>query len=74
MVALFIARVRDRMRRYFAAFHIEAARVGLFASVRAFHRGVLNERLLREFLHLASHVRRYACHLAFDRLLVRRRY
>jgi hypothetical protein len=74
MVALLISRVHDRMRCYGAGFLFQAARVGLFASVRAFHRGVLNMCVLHESLYLVSNVRRYACHLARDRPLLHRRY
>jgi hypothetical protein len=73
MIALLIAQVRERTGRYLAGFLFEAARFGLFASVRAFRRGLLNERLLHEALHLTSNVRRYACHLALDRPFLRRR-
>jgi len=63
MVALLILREHDRMRCCGAGFLFEAARVGLFASVRAFHRGVLNMRVFHGSLHLA-----------LDRPLLRRRY
>jgi hypothetical protein len=73
VVALFSARVCDRMRRYIAGPLFEAARIGLSASVRAFHRGLLNKRLLHASLHLASNVHR-ACYPALDRPLYCRRY
>jgi putative Mg2+ transporter-C (MgtC) family protein len=54
MLGIFFAQALDHMRRYFAAFLFEAARLALFASMRAYHRGLLNKHLLYDAMQVCS--------------------
>jgi hypothetical protein len=73
MLGIFFAQALHRMRRYFAAFLFEAARLALFASMRAYHRGLLNRHLLYDAMRVSSALNHFAFFIAFGARLKRRR-
>jgi hypothetical protein len=73
MLGFFVARALDRTRRHLAALLFEAARLAIFASIRAFHRGLLSKRLLRDAMQVSSALNRSAYFIVFGTRPRRRR-
>jgi hypothetical protein len=73
MLGIFFAQALDCMRRYFAASLLEAARLALFAPMRAYHRGLLNKHLLYDAMRVSSVLNHFAFFIAFGARLRRRR-
>jgi len=73
MLGIIFARTLSLMRRYLAALLFVAARVALFALVRAFRHRFLNKRLLHNAMLLSSAINHFAILIAFGRWLRRRR-
>jgi hypothetical protein len=73
MFVLLAVQALDLMRRYLAALLFEAARLALFAAIRAFRHRLLNRRLLHEAMQISSALHRCALFLAFGTSSRRRR-
>ena len=73
MLGLAVAYAVDVLRRHLAALVFEAARLALFAAIRAFRRRLLNRRLFHEAMQISSALYRCAFFLAFGTSSRRRR-
>jgi hypothetical protein len=65
MLGIIFARAFDLMRHHLAAFPFKASRLALYASIRAFHHGLLNKRLLHNAIQVSSAIHHFAISIAF---------